>query len=69
MVRRRKIMGKDSVGDLRIFYRYSKVYSTGAEASVLGNVREDNQVMPLNDLEFSISTKLDSARDFISSMC
>ena len=69
MVRRRKIMDKDSIGDLRVSYYISKEFSTGAEVSVLGNVREDNEVMPLNDLEFSISTKLDSARDFISSMC
>ena len=69
MVRRRKIMGKDSVGDLRVSYRYSKPLSTGAEVSVLGNVREDNQVMPLNELEWCISTKKNSARSFICCNC
>ena len=67
MVRRRKIMDEDSIGDLRVSYRISNVFSTGAEVSVLGNVREDNKVMPLDDLTRCISTKKYSARDFIES--
>ena len=67
MIRRRKIIDTDSIGDLRVSYYISKEFSTGAEVSVLGNVREDNEVMPLNDLKCISSKKL-SARDFISSM-
>ena len=65
MIRRRKIIDTDSIGDLRVSYYISKEFSTGAEVSVLGNVREDNQVMPLNELKWCIATKKDSARDFL----
>ena len=68
MVRRRKIMDEDSIGDLRVSYLISKTFTTGAEASVLGTVRKDNEVRPLYELRWCISTKKYSARDFIESI-
>ena len=65
MIRRRKVPGKDTIGDIRITYQVPSDYEAGRTAKILGTVRNhDAGIERLPYLKTCVSTKSMSARDF-----